>query len=105
MDYDYGQRSFLLPEGCKDLLDVIQSKTVITARGFEITVQLSVLKGSDIQIFAEGNTLRIITGPSSGRAIQVPNEYPLAGARAVYLNGRLRIVIPKSGSKAAPDPD
>jgi hypothetical protein len=36
MDYDYNSRAYLLPEGCKDLLDVLQPKTAITERGFEV---------------------------------------------------------------------
>jgi hypothetical protein len=96
MDYDYSKRGYLLPEGCKDLLDVIQPKTAITKRGFEVTVRLSVQKYSDIQIIAEENTLRIITWQCSSRTIEVPGAYPLAGARAMYLKGRLRIVVPEA---------
>jgi hypothetical protein len=96
MDYDYSKRGYLLPEGCKDLVDVIQPKTAITKRGFEITVRLSVPKCSDVQIIAEGSTLRIITNQWSSRTIEVPGAYPLAGAQAMYLKGRLRIVVPKA---------
>jgi hypothetical protein len=95
MDYDYSKRGHLLPEGCKDLGDVIQPKTAITERGFEVAVKLSVPKCSDIQIIGEGNTLRITTTQGGCRAIEVPGAYPLAAARAVYFNGRLRILVPK----------
>ena len=105
MNYDYSKRGYLLPEGCKDLVDVIRPKTAITKRGFVITVQLSVQKRSDVQIIAEGSTLRIITRQWSSRTIEVPGAYPLTGARAMYLKDRLRIVVPKVGSDTAPEPN
>ena len=32
MDYDYTKRSYLLPEGCKDLIDVLKLKHKLTER-------------------------------------------------------------------------
>jgi hypothetical protein len=103
--YDYSKRGHLLPEGCKDLVDVIQTKTAITERGFEVTVPLSVPKCSDIQIIADRSTLRVITRQCGSRAIEVPGAYPLAGARATYFNDRLHILVPKAGAKTAPEPN
>ena len=104
MDYNYSKRGYLLPGGCKDLVDVIQPKTAITKRGFVVTVRLSVRKCSDVQVIAEGSTLRIITKQWGSSTIEVPGAYLLAGARAMYLNGRLRIVVPGAWSDSAPEP-
>ena len=87
------------------MVDVIEPKTAITERGFEITVLLSVLKCSDIQIIADRSTLRIITRQCGSRTIEVPGAYPLAGARGMYVKGQLSIVVPKGGSHAAPEPN
>lgn len=105
MDYDYNKRTCLLPEGCKDLVDVIQPKTAVTERGFELMVQLPVLKVSEIQILADRNTLQIVTRQGGSRSIEVPGAYPLAGARATYFNGRLHILVPKAGSNTEPAPN
>ena len=105
MDYDYSKRGYLLPEGCKDLADVIRPKAVITKGRFEVTVRLAVQNCLDIQIIAESNTLRIITRQCGSRTIEVPGAYLLAGARAVYFKGRLRIVVPKAGTDIAPEPN
>ncbi len=105
MDYDYSKRGCLLPEDCKDLVDVIRSKTAITERGFEATVPLWGLTWSDIGIIAEGNTLRIITQPYGSQTIEVPSAYLLAGARGVYLKGRLRVVVPKAEASTAAEPN
>ena len=104
-DYNYSQRTCLLPEGCKELVDVIQPRTAITERGFELSVQLSGLKCSDIQIIANGSTLRIITRQGGSRAIEVPGDCPLADARAMYFNDRLRILVPEAGSNTALEPN
>jgi hypothetical protein len=103
MDYDYNKRNHLLPEGCKDLGDVIQPRTAVTERGFELTVQLSVLTVAEIQILADRSTLQIFTRHYGSRTIEVPGAYPLAGARATYFNGRLHILVPKAGFNTAPE--
>ncbi len=103
--YDYSTRGYLLPEGCKDLVDVIQPKTAITERGFEVTVPLSVPECSDIQIIADRSTLRIITRQCGSHPIEVPGAYPLAGARATYFHDQLHILVPKAGSDTVPEPN
>jgi hypothetical protein len=103
MDFDFNQRGSRLPEGCKDLVEVLQPKTAITGRGFEIAVQLSVPKCSDIQIIGDRNTLRIVTRQGGSRTIEVPGAYSLAGARATYFNDWLRILVPKAGSDPVPE--
>jgi HSP20 family molecular chaperone IbpA len=98
MDYDYSKRSYLLPEGCKDLVDVIQPKTAITEFGFVVTARLPELQNTDIKITAEGNTLRIVTKQGGSRTVEVPSNYALAKAQAIYLHGRLSIVVPKAAA-------
>jgi HSP20 family molecular chaperone IbpA len=98
MDYDYSKRSYLLPEGCKDLGDAIQPKTAITEFGFVVTARLPELQSTDLEITAEGSTLRIVTKQGDSLTVEVPSDYALAKAQATYLNGRLRIVVPKAAA-------
>jgi len=95
MDYDYRKRGCLLPAGCKDLVDVIQPNTAITEFGFVVTARLPEVQNTDIQITAEGNTLRILTKQGGSRTIEVPADYALAQAQAIYLHDRLSIVVPR----------
>ena len=98
MDCDYGKRSYLLPDGCKDLVDGILPNTAITESGFVVTARLPELQKTDIRITAEGGTLRIVTKQSGSRTIEVPSDYAPAKARATYLHGRLSIVVPKAAA-------
>jgi HSP20 family molecular chaperone IbpA len=100
MDYDYSKRGYLLPEGCKDLVDLIQPKTTITAHAFVVTVRLPDLRNKDIDVTVEGNTLRIVTKQGGSHrpfesVVDVPADFALADARATYFQGLLRIVVPK----------
>ena len=117
MNYEDSRRSYLLPEGCKDLIDVIQAKTIqaktaITEHGFVVTAQLPELQSRDIEIEAVGSTLRIFVKQSSSATpyvgaveVPVPADYAIAQARATYLHGRLSIVVPKTtGFGALPVP-
>jgi HSP20 family molecular chaperone IbpA len=94
MDYDYSQRSYLLPEDCKNLIDLIQPKTAVTERGFVVTARLPELQSTDITIIAEGSTLRIVTKQGGSLTVEVPGNY----ARATYLHGRLSILVPKAAA-------
>ncbi len=103
MDFHYSKRGYLLPEGCKDLIDVIQPKTAITERGFVVTARLPKLQSEDIEITVEGSTLRIIAKQGGVHVlfesmIEVPSGYTVADARAIYSNGSLRIVVPKAAA-------
>lgn len=73
-----------------------------TAERFILTAPLPELRAVDIKITAEGNRLHIaIAGKQSNRQnpfegmIEIPPDYELARAQAVYLKGQLRIVIPR----------
>jgi len=98
MDYDYSRRGYLLPNGCKDLIDVIHPKTDITqARDFFfVRIPLPGFENADIQIFAEANTLRVIAKHTSENKIKVPIGFAIAKARAIYLNDHLYITVPKA---------
>jgi HSP20 family molecular chaperone IbpA len=103
MDFDYSKRGYLLPEGCKDLIDVIEQKTAITERGFVVTVQLPEIQSKDIEIVVEGRTLRIIAKPGGGHIpveskIEVPSGYTIDQASATYIKGELHIIIPKAAA-------
>ena len=104
MDYHYSKRGYLLPEGCKDLVDLIWPKTTITDHGFVVIAQLPELQSKDIEITVEGRALRIITkqgssqGPFKNVVIEVPSDCALADARATYFQGQLRIVVPKQAA-------
>src|SRR5258707_774479 len=104
MNDDYSKRGYLLPKGCKDLIDVLKSeapagpdfKTRASEGGFLITGHLAGLRSGDLEVIVEGRSLRI-SGKHSGtlqpfeRVIDVPIGYDIAQANAGYLNGELRI--------------
>jgi HSP20 family molecular chaperone IbpA len=113
VEYDYRKRGYLLPDGCKDLIDATEPKptlrepgfvlerTTITDRGFIVACRLPELQSRNIDIAVEGSTLRISGRPSNSDVpfvsrIEVPVGYAIARARAVYLGGELRIVVPKA---------
>ena len=109
MDYNYSNRSYLLPEGCKDLVDVI--KDVGKNRNFDVTqidklahglmvsVKKTGLQREDIQIIIEGRSLRVVckaSNVSSRESVfDVPPDYDLAKASARYFKDALCIFVPK----------
>ncbi len=108
MDYDYSKRGYLLPQGCKDLIDVIKGvgpvnefKITQQADGFIVTFKIAELRAGDIDIVIEGRNLRIFrTAKASGKTpresvIAVPPGYDLARALATYTGDILRIFVPK----------
>ncbi|MGA2181076.1 MAG: Hsp20/alpha crystallin family protein [Verrucomicrobiota bacterium] len=105
MDYDYSKRGCLLPEGCKDLIDVSKQKATITEHGFIVTARLPELRSRDIEITVEGRSLRIVGKLSNSQVpfesvIEVPPGYGLADAQATCIKGKLRIVVPKCRAAA-----
>jgi HSP20 family molecular chaperone IbpA len=106
MDYDYSKRGFLLPDGCKDLIDVskqkmpITTKIAATASDFTVTARLPELGSGDLEIIVDGRSLRIVSKLPGSQdpfesVIVVAPSYDVADARATYFNGQLRIVVPK----------
>jgi HSP20 family molecular chaperone IbpA len=103
VDYDYSKRGYLLPDGCKDLIDVVRPPKVDITKGdfFIMRIQLPGLENADVKIFVEANTLRVIAKQAGGHAqyeskVEVPNGFALAKARAMYLEGQLHIIVPKA---------
>jgi HSP20 family molecular chaperone IbpA len=103
VDYDYCKRGYLLPDGCKDLIDVIQPKKNF----FFVTIPLPGLRCADLEIFAEANTLRIIVKQAAKdlkheRKVEVPSAFAIEKARAVYMEDKLHIVVPKAQDNFPP---
>jgi HSP20 family molecular chaperone IbpA len=101
VDYDYSKRGYLLPDGCKDLIDVIQPKKDVNPRDFFfVTIHLPGLENADAKILVEGNTIWVVAEHESGapykRKIEVPSGFVAAKARAIYLNNRFYITVPKA---------
>ena len=69
MDYDYSKRGCLLPDGCKNLLDMsktkgaVVTKVAITEDGFIVSAELPPLHTRQLEIIADGRTLHILCGP------------------------------------------
>ena len=88
MDYDYSNRSGLLP-------------SAITERGFVVTVPHRQI--TDVAITVEGSNLRVTAKQVGSYApfdstIQVPSGYAAADARPIYYEGQMRIVVPKTAA-------
>ena len=105
MDYDYSKRGYLLPEGFKAMIAVIEQKG---HHGFVVTARLpSEVRSRNVELTAEGNSLRIVCKLSDSQfqlsgnpipfesQIEVPPDYEPALARASCIKGVLRIVVPK----------
>ena len=106
-DFDYSKRSYLLPKGCKDLIDVMEPEseegaeivaaTSVTKNSFVVTAVLLELQNGDIEIIVEGRQLRVVGTPRGQAAfellVEVPSGYVVAKARAIYFDGELRIVV------------
>jgi hypothetical protein len=112
MDNDYSNRGYLLPDGCKDLIDAINltgavspanihpSNIIKQANGLMILFRLHGLESESIQIIVEGRHLQVVRKLSGNLSspegfLEVPPGYDLAKARATYVKDTLRIFIPK----------
>ena len=101
MDADYMRRGYLLPHGCKDLIEVIAPKVAVTDRGLMITAQLPDLRNEEIEVTCEARQIRISRKQSGRRAAfesvtELPADYDLSRARAGYFSGQLRVVVPRA---------
>ena len=84
-----------------DYFGVMDYFSVQTAEQFALLAPLPELSPEHIHITVEGNSLCIVARPSARQApiegkIKIPRGYRLDQAQATYLNGQLRIVIPKA---------
>jgi len=100
MDAGYMSRGYLLPQGCKNLIDVIAPKVAITERGLIITAQLPNAHWQEIEVTWEARQIRILRKESGEHGAfesvtEVPPDYDLSQARAAYFSGQLRIVVPR----------
>lgn len=110
MDFDYDRRDYLLPSGCKDLIDAINPfnpigdiehiNVVKQGDGLLITLQWPNLKKNGGGVLVEGKQLLITLKSldnqvSRQRMMDVPADYELARASATYIKDTLRIFIPK----------
>jgi hypothetical protein len=114
MDYGYSNRNYLLPKGCKDLIDAIhmprQIEHVITMQegGIIFKFKVADLRRMDADVRFEQSCLRIIFNSPNGQAsygsfvqdrhetlIGVPSGYNLAKALTTYTEDEMRIFVPK----------
>ncbi len=115
MNNDYSKRGYLLPEGFKDLIDVLKLKgkthhrhqttaqpyfnLTATQKTMLISAKIPGLGSGDLEITVEGKTMRISGKLATSTApfesvIEVPAEYDLVRACAAYFAGELRITVP-----------
>jgi hypothetical protein len=105
MEYGYSNRHYLLPEGCKDLIDAIhmprQINTEVIKRddGIIFKFKVTELRQSDADIVIEGRHLRIIEKcPDNTRRekiLYVSHNYDLGKALTTYTEDEVRIFVPK----------
>lgn len=114
MNSDYIKRDYLLPKGCKDLIDVIKRDAesgfeIIDVAmqevegGFLVTALLPELRSEDFSITVEERWLRIVGRLPGGKApfetvVEVPHGYGLHEAQATYIGSKLRILVPKAAA-------
>ena len=72
-----------------------------------MTIPLPGLRSEDLEISAEANTLRIIVKQAAKnlkyeRKIEVPCGFAIEKARAVYMEDKLHITVPKAHDDIPP---
>lgn len=106
MDYGYGNRNYLLPKGCKDLIDAIHLPPEISAdvtrkqEGIIFRFKVADLRRVDADIHFEQNYLRIVLHSSHApnqreKLFPVPAGYNLAKALTTYTEDEVRIFVPR----------
>jgi len=97
VNFDYSKRGYLLPHGCKDLIDVIGQES---GDQFVWRIHLPEVASASLIVTVEGRSIRI-----SGKGqkpfetvFEVPMGYDIIQAWATCLNDELRITIPKAAS-------
>lgn len=95
MEYGYSNRNYLLPKGCKDLIDAIHMPREIVPEivkredGMIFRFKVADLRQADAEIVFEGRHLRIVEKSSDrtgGQAVHfVPIGYGLKRKRAVAI--------------------
>jgi HSP20 family molecular chaperone IbpA len=98
VNYDYAKRGYLLPHGCKDLIDAIGKESEDL---FVMRVRLPDVVAATLMITVEGRSIRI-SGRQTGSqdsfesVFEVPVGYDITHARASFFDHELRIVVPKA---------
>lgn len=75
-------------------------RVAITESGWEASARIPGLKSGDLEITLEGNKMRVLSKQHNSMdllecLIEVPTGFDEGKAHAAYLNGELRIVMPK----------
>jgi hypothetical protein len=109
MHFDCTRRDYLLPPGCKDLIDAINPfnpvgdiehiNVVKQGDGLMLTLKWPNLTSSSLEIVVEGRQLSIARRAlynqvSRKGVMDVPADYDLARASATYIDDTLRIFVP-----------
>jgi len=105
MYYGHSNRDYLLPKGCKDLIDAIHlpfeiEANVTTQReGIIFRFKVSDLREADAEIVIEGRHLRIIEKSADKsfhhKVLYVPMGYDLSKALTAYTEDEVRIFVPR----------
>ncbi|HTV43282.1 MAG TPA: hypothetical protein VMF08_22150 [Candidatus Sulfotelmatobacter sp.] len=105
MDYSYSHRHYLLPEGCKDLIDTIHMPREINVDivrredGIIFKFKLADLRGADADIIFEGNYLRVIQKPPDenrrDRVLFVPPGHNVRKALTTYTEDEVLVFVPR----------
>lgn len=105
MDYNYGARGYLLPKGCKDLIDVVnvvadpRIEVANQEDGLIITLKMAHLQRKEVDITIDGGRLLFVCNPSGQglrtKVLTVPPNYDLARALTTYTGDALRVFVPK----------
>lgn len=105
MYYGHSNRDYLLPKGCKDLIDAIHLPFDIEAditrqkEGIIFRFKVSDLREADAEIVIEGRHLRIIEKSHDKschhKVLYVPMGYDLSKALTTYTEVEVRIFVPR----------
>ncbi|HEV2330630.1 MAG TPA: hypothetical protein VGY56_17755 [Verrucomicrobiae bacterium] len=105
MEYSYSHRHYLLPKGCKDLIDAVKVPMNIDCDvtwqldGIIVRYKLAELRRADADIIIRGRYVQIVEkSPERTRrqnAFYVPGGYDLARALTTYTEDEVRIFVPK----------
>jgi hypothetical protein len=105
MDHSYRHRHYLLPKGCKDLIDAVKLPVHINSDvtwqldGIIVRFKLADLRRADADIVFQGRYVQIVEkSPDEAHRqniFYVPGGYDLARALTTYTEDEVRIFVPK----------
>lgn len=101
----YSNRHYLLPKGCKDLIDAVRLPSDINSNvtwqldGIIVRFKLADLRQADAEIVFEGRYVQIVKisrdKTHRQKVLYVPIEYNLGKALTTYTEDEVRIFVPK----------